>query len=281
MKAIILSIFKILVSLLGFSKDPDLSFDQTIRPVVKIEKLHLAKTIQDLNPDFCRQLELPWRQRHHLNTLINRQNLFLVSSQLNSYGGILNNKYNFLQKDFDNIINYQSVEIVTFSNGKSATAIGKNEILTKEQKRIIQNADQDSEIRVKIRFMYKNHAYDLSEKEAPVKEGEFVVKVVPDKEAEFPGGLTSLSNYLNKKINKNLPILPKDQFLQNASVKFILEPDGKIMSPRITRTSGVSKVDKFLLEIIQKMPDWKPAQNAKGQKVKQEVEIPFASAGGC
>ena len=32
---------------------------------------------------------------------------------------------------------------------------------------------------------------------------------------------------------------------------------------------------------IQKMPDWKPAENAKGQKVKQEVEIPFLSGGGC
>jgi TonB family protein len=281
MKASILSIFKILVSLLGFSQNPEFSLDPGIRPAVKIERLPSAKTIHDINPDFCRQLELPWRQRQHLNTLLNRQNLFLVSSQLNSYGGILNAKYNFLQKDFDNIITYQSVEIVTFTNGKSATAIGKNEILTKEQKRIIQNADQDSEIRVKIRFMYKNHAYDLSDKEELVKEGEFVVKVVPETEAIFPGGLPSLSEYLLKNMGKNMPTLSKDQFLQDASVKFVVDTDGRMSNHRISRTTGVSKVDKFLLEIIRKMPEWKPAKNAKGQKVKQEIEIPFSSNGGC
>jgi TonB family protein len=62
-------------------------------------------------------------------------------------------------------------------------------------------------------------------------------------------------------------------------VKFTVNEEGGIMNPKMLRTSRDSKADKLVLEAISKMPKWKPAQNSKGVKVKQEFTVPFG--GGC
>ena len=42
-----------------------------------------------------------------------------------------------------------------------------------------------------------------------------------------------------------------------------------------------TKTDKLLLEVINGMPKWKPAENAKGVKVKQDFEFIGGFMVGC
>ena len=61
---------------------------------------------------------------------------------------------------------------------------------------------------------------------------------------------------------------------------FTVNEEGEIVNAKISQTSGDSKTDKLFVEAINKMPKWKPAQNSKGVKVKQEF-IFNLSGGGC
>jgi len=62
-------------------------------------------------------------------------------------------------------------------------------------------------------------------------------------------------------------------------VKFTVNEEGKIVDALIFRSSEDPKADQLLLDAINKMPEWKPARNSTGMKIKQEFTIPMSN--GC
>ena len=70
----------------------------------------------------------------------------------------LNNEANELDLYFKPswIRSYVSVEIVAIHQGKQRKAVGKNDILTREQKEIIQHADAGTPIAVRIQYLPDN-----------------------------------------------------------------------------------------------------------------------------
>ena len=106
------------------------------------------------------------------------------------------------------------------------------------------------------------------------------VTVVPEVEAEYPGGFKQITEYytgnaLNKIAGENA-----SDKIRQAVVTFKVSEEGEILEAKIARSSTDLTIDKLLLEATNKMPKWKPAENGKGVKVKQEVSIPFGG-GGC
>ena len=67
---------------------------------------------------------------------------------------------------------------------------------------------------------------------------------------------------------------------QQALISFTVDTDGNITDAEISQTSGDPETDKVLLDALNKMPKWKPAENSKGIKVKQEFEFSVGN-GGC
>ena len=89
-----------------------------------------------------------------------------------------------------------------------------------------------------------------------------------------------LTNYLKKNIiNKISETNPSKQFPRVTAI-FTVNEEGKIIDAKISRSSNDPEVDKLLLETITKMPNWKPAENSEGIKVKQEFTF-RTSSGGC
>lgn len=93
-------------------------------------------------------------------------------------------------------------------------------------------------------------------------------------EAKFPGGMQALLEYL--KINIEYPLLPEEHGINGGVVvKFIIDKDGKIKYPRISRSVD-PVLDRMALERIWQMPQWKPAtENGSSIPYEYVVSVRF------
>lgn len=187
---------------------------------------------------------------------------------------------NFPQAYYSKILDYVSVEISTVCDGKILTAISKNEVLTPEQKSMLNNADFGTEINVNIKFSYKDPANDVYGGGGKIKEIKpLSVTVVPETEAEFSGGNNLVVQYFRNKLitnNSDSVIIQKINYI---TLDFTVNEEGEITNAKVFRSSGDPEIDKLFLETANNMPKWKPAQDAKGIKVKQNFKISLKNTG--
>jgi TonB family protein len=99
-----------------------------------------------------------------------------------------------------------------------------------------------------------------------------LMTVVPEIQAEYVGGYKQLINYLKQNtIQLFSETDPKK--VRQIVIRFTVNEEGKITDSKISPASGDSKTESLLLDVINNMPQWKPAENAQGVKVKQEFEF--------
>lgn len=173
------------------------------------------------------------------------------------------------------ISDYISAEITATCNGKVLKAVSPNDALSSEQINLLNTADLATDIVIDVHYWYKNSVTDVKE----MNDMHFALTVVPEIEAEYLGGNQLMTQYLKENtINKISEA--KSKTLQAATVKFTIDEEGEIANVQISKTSGDRKIDKLLLKAIHKMPKWRPAENSKGIKVKQDFVFNIGS-GGC
>jgi hypothetical protein len=173
------------------------------------------------------------------------------------------------------INNHVSVEISATCGGKAVKARSPNEVLSPEQKKILNTADLATDIIVDVKYTYNESLTHTVENGAM----HVLMTVVPETEAEYVGGYKQMYDYLKENgINKISVTTPKR--FQKGRVRFNINEKGEVVHVRIADTSGDLKTDKLLLETILSMPKWKPAETSKGVKVMQEFEFSVGN-GGC
>ena len=93
----------------------------------------------------------------------------------------------------------------------------------------------------------------------------------PDSLAEFPGGHTSLMDFVKK--NFKMPDELKDTNIQGkVYVRFIIERNGSVSYPEILR--GLHPlIDKEVKRLVLSFPKWKPAKS-NDQIVRSKIAIP-------
>ncbi len=172
------------------------------------------------------------------------------------------------------IMGYVSVDITAISDGKEMMASGTSDTLSKEQKNILDTVDLGSEILINIRYRYKNSVTGNID----IGRSNYSATLIPETEAEYPGGNATMTQYLKENAINKIPEASVKEF-QPASVRFTVNEEGEIAKAQIFKTSGDPKIDKLLLKAINKMPRWKPAEDSKGMKVKQEFEFSVGNVG--
>lgn len=173
------------------------------------------------------------------------------------------------------ITDYISVEISATSNGQFIKGISANNILSTEQKNILNAIDLGSDLAINVKYNYLNPVTNIIEN----NKMNVSMTVVPEKEAECVTGKQQLIKYLKENAIDKISETILEQF-QQAVVLFTINENGEINNANIFMTSGDSKTDILLLEVINNMPKWKPAENRKGIKVKQEFKFSVGK-GGC
>lgn len=172
------------------------------------------------------------------------------------------------------LTDYVSAEIQTKCNGKIKSAKSSNQILTADQKNLLKTSDLNSSLEIKVKYRTKNSATD-----APtIRDMAFAVTIVPDIEAEYFGGQKEMNKYINEKvINKISENSLNENF--RGKVSFSVNENGETVDAKIITKSGDSEIDKLLIETINNMPKWKPAQNSNGIKVRQDFEFRVGVSG--
>lgn len=171
------------------------------------------------------------------------------------------------------ISEYISVELITELNGEEISAVSANEVLSEEQRNLLNMLEESSSIIVNVKYKTKVAVTDVMEDNLL----NISMTIIPEKEAEFVGGYDKMIAYLQKNINGKVSDVKLSE-LQYSSVVFTVNEEGRTDKIKLINTSGNSEIDNLLLKLIGNMPKWKPAENSSGGLVKQEFEFNFGNA---
>lgn len=176
------------------------------------------------------------------------------------------------------IASYHNVEIHTFHGMRKGEikVQGEDEKLNAGQIQLLRSMD------------YTTDFYITGNLQREALSGEGLVRdtlvqylsVVPDQPAEYQAGKAELLTYLKKQSAATIAIARKNR-IQPGKISFTITKDGGIGRVRLDYTSGYTAIDEKMLELIRDLPGaWKPAANAAGEKVEQEL-IFFFGVKGC
>ena len=198
-----------------------------------------------------------------------------VSIQENKLAGI--NTLQDLDKRYPSswFKEYFSVEISAFKNGTKTKASGNSEVLTQEQKELIQSADRNRDIAVNITYLPNN-----SLKNNTAKQYDFEVAVMPVKNASYAEGAEQLTQYLRNNCIVNIEAGSFTGFDLTA-IKFTITEQGHIRDIKVAMPSKDAKIDEMLVAAISKMPTWKTAEFSNGLKVKQDFVLTIGNMENC
>jgi TonB family protein len=259
------------------SQNPPFQYNGRFTAAIKKEKLSGARYICEIMPEFNRYVSMPYKELDQFHQLLKS-----VCVPQRNYGSFLTyppDTYVHMQENYEQVIDYTSIEILVTSHDKILRAQSPNDVLTNEQKNILNSADLGSDIRIKIRFNYKKWVYKNMNVVDTLKEALYLVTVVPATEAEYPGGFKQLTTYLTTNILDKISDKNVSKKIQQAVVKFTVDEEGQLTDVKLSTTSTDSRTDQLILDAFHKMPKWKPAKNYQGVTVKQEMSIPFRERG--
>lgn len=94
-----------------------------------------------------------------------------------------------------------------------------------------------------------------------------------DRQPNFPGGVTSLQNYINRSLK--YPQISRENNSQGrVIVRFIINSKGIVTSPQVVRNSGDFYLDMEAIRVIESMPKWKPGKH-NGKPVSVFFTLPI------
>ncbi|MBK8829255.1 MAG: energy transducer TonB [Saprospiraceae bacterium] len=172
------------------------------------------------------------------------------------------------------ITEYVSTGIQIVSDQKVNQALSFNEQLTPEQISLLKSARLGDEVVIDIKYKSRNFiSKNLDERLL-----HYTATVIPEQEAEYPGGREPMKAYLQENAIRKIP---NESFkeLQQVIFLFTVDEHGQVINARITTTSSDPKTDTLLLEALNNMPKWKPAENRTGIKVTQDFELIVGNTG--
>ncbi|MGB5034155.1 MAG: energy transducer TonB [Saprospiraceae bacterium] len=170
---------------------------------------------------------------------------------------------------------YIFVEISAYKNGTQTKVSGISDVLNQEQKELIRLADRRSDITVNVMYLPNN-----SLKNNTVKQYDFKVTIMPDKNAVYSTGAKQLIQYLQKNSIVNIEAGSFTGYDLTA-IKFTITEQGHITDIQVALPSKDKKIDEMLVTAISKMPNWKPAEFSNGLKVKQNFVLTIGNMENC
>lgn len=173
---------------------------------------------------------------------------------------------------------YLSVELSGTCGGKQIKATGKNDVLNAEQLSLVNKLDLAAELVIHVKYNSKNATNgNITQNKIHV-----TLSLIPDIEAEYIGGEQALNSFIRENAINRIPEATSKK-ITKAILRFTVNENGEVSNIQIIRTSGDTSTDALLVESLSKMPNWKPAQNLDGTRVKQEFELNLndARSGGC
>ena len=166
------------------------------------------------------------------------------------------------------ITTYVSSEIASHADGKIVYAKSNNHILSKEQKNLIKSCEVASQLTLTVKYKYFERVSQVTENNNIKVD----LTVIPDIEAEYAAGYKELINYFKTGSVAKIDPATISQ-IKRIQIKFTVNESGEITQVKLIKGCGIADTDKLFVDLVSKMPQWRPAQNANGIKVKQQFEF--------
>lgn len=108
---------------------------------------------------------------------------------------------------------------------------------------------------------------------APEKPKPDMIFDAVEQQAQFPGGMAALSNWLSRNI-RYPEAAQRNEIQGKVIVQFVVEKDGSVSNPTVLR--GVDRdLDQEALRVVRAMPKWQPGRN-NGTAVRSKFTLPIA-----
>lgn len=160
--------------------------------------------------------------------------------------------------------NSDNAETAAVSGVPVSDAMASSETVASESMDAISEMDEP---------VSENASEDPVEAELPSDKERGEVYVAVEKQAEFPGGIQALMQWLSMNVR-----YPEDAMKNDAQgrviVKFVVNPDGSISDPTVLKSVEPS-LDQEAIRVVMAMPKWEAAEN-NGQKVASYFNLPIA-----
>ena len=176
------------------------------------------------------------------------------------------------------LLNYTSVEVVLIENDKQTDQRMENDFfhLSEEQVNWLKNMDYETHFLVRTYFQ----SLDPEKGEVEYLKAEPHFTVVPETQASYSLGERAFIDFMTQENRENTANLSEDD-LGFAKLAFTVNKDGTLSDFKLDRSTGSTKIDKAIVEIVKQAPgNWVPARNAHGLVVKQQLVLTIG-AGGC
>lgn len=177
------------------------------------------------------------------------------------------------------IVSYKSLSVIILE-GQEKTDIretGVGGLLNDAQMKLLQSMPYSTNVLFWVDYFEKNEETGVVEDSYWTPH----LTIVPEKQAEYAGGKDALKAYLKEKskaVRDRENVDPEK--LQPAKLFFTVNKEGGVENVFLDRTSNYPEVDKTMIELISNLPsNWIPAENAKGEKVAQELVVSFGLMG--
>jgi hypothetical protein len=152
----------------------------------------------------------------------------------------------------------------------------ENEILSDEQKNLIQRLKVSDNFNLEVDFKSKG----VLDQKLIDKKMDFEISVIPTSEAYYTSGESAMNSYFRNEIIKKAKshnLLP----LVGMGIAFTINEDGKVISPHLEDCSPHKQLSDFLIKTAENMPAWTPATNAKGENITQDFYLEISTFDGC
>jgi len=179
-------------------------------------------------------------------------------------------------KATESATSFYDVEVAILDEGKEGKEFGDTEVLNKDQVRLLQTVDYTSDIFIKADYTMKNlySGFDTH------KYLTYYISITPENQAQYIDGHDALIDYLKKGSKEEVGIIQQDK-LRPGRVNFTVTKEGTLANVKLDSSCGYASVDEKLVTLVANMSTkWRPATNANGEKVDQELVF-FFGLQGC
>jgi TonB family protein len=170
----------------------------------------------------------------------------------------------------------QSVHVNVFHGSTETSEMGKHLALNTAQQQLLRTLDYSDSFSFKAPCKGKHkdtgdlETYDLF----------YRITVTPEKETQYSDGKDALIAYLKENSTAQTANIKQDQ-IERGALNFTISKTGTLTNVKLASSSGYPSLDEVMMELINTLPGtWEPAENAKGDKVDQELVFSFGR-GGC
>ena len=167
----------------------------------------------------------------------------------------------------------RSMEVTVIREWTEEKEMGKSLVLNPAQLQILESINYSEGLKFYANCKHKDTGeeenYDLA----------YFLTVVPEKEAEYEEGKDAIISYLSQ---SSMDVIAKveESKLQPGMINFTINTEGEISNVKLLSTSGYLEIDEKMIQLIKEIPgSWTPAENAKGEKVMQDLVFSYGKIG--